>query len=186
MTRQSVTHRPVRAVALGVVAVVAIVAACSQRVGSDLTGPEPTGGTRASLQPGKTPQLSAPGTVYKEYQIEQAAAFAQASGHPVYPEILKHAGVTGEVIASMVVDTFGLVDPSTLRIIKSSHQLFTQSVESAIPSMRFTPARVGGRGVKQLVMLPFQFQIPDSARVTGSVAPAKLSGPAIIVTPSRP
>jgi TonB family protein len=164
MTRESVTQKPLRVAALAVAAIIAIVAACSERIGNDLTGPMPTPGKSASLQAGR-PTLSGPGTVYKDYQVEQAASFAPGSAPPQYPSLLKQAGVQGEVIASFVVDTTGVADVSTFKVIKSSHQLFTNAVIAAVGSMRFVPALVGGLKVKQLVMLPFEFQIADTTHL---------------------
>jgi protein TonB len=37
--------------------------------------------------------------------------------------------------------------------------MFVQSVKNALPQMKFIPAEVGGRKVKQLVQQPFTFSI---------------------------
>ena len=50
MTRQSDSYRALRAALLGVLAAVAIIAACSGRVGGDLVGPQPTGGKPIATQ----------------------------------------------------------------------------------------------------------------------------------------
>jgi protein TonB len=44
-------------------------------------------------------------------------------------------------------------------VLKSSHELFTQAVKNALPNMRFYPAEVGGKKVKQLVQQPFTFSL---------------------------
>ena len=67
--------------------------------------------------------------------------------------------VEGEVLAQFVVDTTGRAEPNSLKVLKSSHDLFVQSVKNALPQMRFIPAEVGGRKVKQLVQQPFTFSI---------------------------
>jgi TonB family protein len=178
MTRTSVSHQPLRMAALGAIAVVAIIAACSSRIGSDLTGPQPMGGKRLSAQASKSMQ---PGSdaVYFEYQVEQPVSSVQGGAHPQYPDILKQAGVEGEVYVSFVVDTMGLADVTSLKVIKSSHQLFLNSVVAALPDMRFAPAMVGGRKVKQLVMEPFVFQL------AGSTPAASKSVPGILKAPDR-
>ncbi len=155
---------PLRAAVLGVVTNVAIIAACSERVGSNLTGPTQSAGRFVSKQPA-TAATIVRDNVYQEYQIEHAAAFAPSTGHPRYPDILKQAGVEGQVIASFVVDTTGRADVSTVKILKSTHLLFENAVVAAIPTMRFTPALVGGKSVNQLVTLPFNFQLADSVKV---------------------
>jgi protein TonB len=37
--------------------------------------------------------------------------------------------------------------------------MFEQAVRSALPNMRFLPAEIGGRKVKQLVQQPFVFAL---------------------------
>ena len=89
---------------------------------------------------------------------------------PRYPDILRTAGVEGEVLTSFVVDTFGRADPQSLRVLHSTHDLFTTSVRNLLPSMTFRPAVVGGRKVKQLVQQPFTFSIasPGKAAFAGA------------------
>ena len=48
---------------------------------------------------------------------------------------------------------------ATVTVLKSSHDLFTNSVRSALSNMRFYPAEIGGRKVKQLVQQPFNFTL---------------------------
>ena len=78
---------------------------------------------------------------------------------PRYPDMLRSANVEGEVLAQFVVDTTGRADMSTFKVLKSSHDLFTNAVHSTLPNMRFYAAEIGGRKVKQLVQMPFQFAL---------------------------
>jgi protein TonB len=63
------------------------------------------------------------------------------------------------VLAQFVVDTTGRAETNTFKVLKSDHDQFTQAVRNALPGMRFYPAEVGGRKVKQLVQQPFVFNI---------------------------
>ena len=159
MTNNKGSKRTLRAALLCGLAVVVIVAACSEGVGSDLVGPLPTGGKLFSRQAAGGPKVMRDDVVYFEYQVERPVMSAPGSASPAYPDILKSAGVGGEAIVSFVVDTNGLAQPASLKIIKSTHQLFAESVARTLPNMRFTPALIGGRKVKQLVMQPFVFQM---------------------------
>jgi protein TonB len=105
--------------------------------------------------------------------VEHAVTSVPGSPSPRYPDILKTAGVEGEVIVSFVVDTLGMADPLSLRVLKSTHQLFADAVVAAVPNMRFFPALVGGRPVKQLVMEPFVFNISDLTTNTSKTAPSR-------------
>jgi protein TonB len=51
------------------------------------------------------------------------------------------------------------VEGGTLRILKSSDPAFSDAVKRALPGMRFSAAQIGGRKVKQLVQMPFVFNI---------------------------
>jgi len=96
---------------------------------------------------------------YFEFQVEKPVVPAPGSISPRYPDMLRQAGVEGEVLAQFVVDTTGKAEPGSLKILKSSHDMFVQSVKNALPQMKFIPAEVGGRKVKQLVQQPFTFSI---------------------------
>ena len=65
----------------------------------------------------------------------------------------------GEMISQFVVDADGRYEPGSFKVLKSSHELFTQAVKNALPNMRFYPAEVGGKKVKQLVQQPFTFSL---------------------------
>jgi len=73
--------------------------------------------------------------------------------------MLRSANVEGEVLVQFVVDTTGRVENGSVKVLKTSHDLFTNSVRSALNSMRFYPAEIGGRKVKQLVQQPFNFTL---------------------------
>jgi TonB family protein len=122
------------------------------------------GGAVAPSRSGTTAPPSPPPTVmdanqtYFEFQVEEPATPLDVAA-PVYPATLRAQGVSGQVIAQFVVDTEGDVDVATFKVIQSSHELFTEAVRAAVAVMRFTPARVGGRAVKQLVQQPFVFNV---------------------------
>ena len=96
---------------------------------------------------------------YYEFQVEKQASAASGNPTPRYPEVLKSSGVEGEVLAQFTVLESGRADMDTFKIIRSSNDLFSASVKNVLPSLRFLPAEIGGRKVKQLVQLPFEFKI---------------------------
>jgi TonB family protein len=103
---------------------------------------------------------SKPADAYFEFQVEEPAAMRPGPSTMMYPPMLRSAEVEGSVLASFVVDELGVVDLSTFKVLKSDHELFTHAVRTALAEMRFVPAEVGGRKVKQLVQQPFVFRIP--------------------------
>lgn len=96
---------------------------------------------------------------YFEFMVEKPVTEASNTQRPRYPDILKSAGVEGEVLAQFVVDTTGHVEINTFKVLKTSHELFAAAVRSALPGMRFIPAEVGNKRVRQLVQQPFVFAI---------------------------
>ena len=96
---------------------------------------------------------------YFEFQVEKQVASMPGNPQPRYPDMLRSANVEGEVLAQFVVDTTGRAEMNTFKVLKSSHDLFTNSVKQALANMHFYPAEVGGRKVKQLVQMPFMFSL---------------------------
>ena len=125
---------------------------------SDFSGKGVAGGVAKGVEGGKAPVVQSD-QPYFEFQVEKPVVPAPGSTSPRYPDMLRQAGVEGEVLAQFVVDTTGRAEPNSLKILKSSHDLFIQSVKNALPQMKFIPAEVGGRKVKQLVQQPFTFSI---------------------------
>ena len=78
---------------------------------------------------------------------------------PAYPDFLRSSGTEGDALVQFVVDTLGRVEAGSFRAIRASHVLFAQSVERILPRLRFIPAEVGGRRVRQWVQQPFLFAI---------------------------
>ena len=96
---------------------------------------------------------------FYDFQVEKQVAPSPGNPGPRYPDMLRSANVEGEVLVQFVVDTTGRVENGSIKILKSSHDLFTNSVRSALTNMRFYPAEIGGRKVKQLVQQPFNFTL---------------------------
>jgi protein TonB len=122
---------------------------------ADFSGKGTAGGIAKGVV-GGTPQPVSD-QPYFEFQVEKQVAALPDNPRPRYPDMLRSANVEGEVLAQFVVDTTGRAEMNTFKVLKSSHDLFTNSVKSALANMRFYPAEVGGRKVKQLVQMPFVF-----------------------------
>jgi protein TonB len=101
----------------------------------------------------------ASGGAFNAEQVERQASFVAGSGAPRYPEALRSSGVEGKVVALFVVDEKGRAEADSVRILSSDNALFEEAVRRALPRMRFIPAEIGGRKVRQLVQMPFVFTI---------------------------
>jgi protein TonB len=113
------------------------------------------GGTAGGTGTGPAVDMSQP---FREHQVEVAVS-PLGNVSPTYPSSLRESGVEGQVVVEFVVNENGRVDPGSVKIIESSHALFTSSVRTALEKMRFSPAKVGGTSVKQYVRQPFTFKL---------------------------
>jgi TonB family protein len=138
----------------------------------------------ADATPPLLPEPAASADHYLEFQVEQPATMRGAA-NLTYPAMLRSAQVEGTVLASFVVDTDGRPDATTFRVLRSDHDLFAHSVRTALERMRYEPARVGGRAVRQLVQQPFAFSL---ARAAADPARAVPEGSVHVtaVTPNAP
>ncbi len=126
---------------------------------ADFSGKGVAGGIAKGVEGGKAPVNQAPDQPYFDFQVEKPVVMAPGAQGPAYPDMLRSAGIEGSVLAQFVVDTTGRADMSTFKALKSDNDLFTTAVRNALQRMRFLPAEVGGRKVKQLVQQPFQFSL---------------------------
>lgn len=173
--------RPLIAAAYSAIALVAFAAACNSEGGSSprnhvaqapndavqtqtvkarrdtasvlqLAGVE----SRTLAQPGDAP---VGGEKARSLLVDQPARPLINEKAPIYPSALRTRGVEGEVYVSFVVDTNGTADMRTLKVLKSSHPEFFDAVRATLPEMRFDPARLHGRKVRQLIAQPFTFAL---------------------------
>ncbi len=78
---------------------------------------------------------------------------------PVYPSMLRDAGVEGSISAQFVVDSTGRVAGSSITFLGGGNVLFQQSVRRALEAARFSPALVDGRAVWVLMAQTFEFRL---------------------------
>lgn len=123
---------------------------------ADFSGKGVAGGKASGVGNGPPVNTDQP---YFEFQVEKPAQSLPNNPSPRYPDILRQGGVEGRVIAQFTVDTTGRAEMNSFKVIESSHDLFTAAVRNVLPNMRFIPAEVGGRKVRQLVQQPFVFGI---------------------------
>jgi TonB family protein len=99
--------------------------------------------------------------VYAEALVEERPSLLSAP--PVYPALLKQAGIQGRVILPAVIDTTGRVEPASVRIMKSSHPAFEQPTKDWVLKALFRPARLQGRGVRVFINLLVDYSITQSS-----------------------
>ena len=98
-------------------------------------------------------------SAFMEFDVDSAAERAADAEVPPYPGSLLRQGIEGLTMVQFVVDSTGMVDLRSFKEIRATHPLFTLSVYSALSRMRYRPASIGGRPVRQLVQQEFRFRI---------------------------
>ena len=154
--------------------VVALAVACSSPI-ADQTAPAKTVDASPAASKGSAPKVMSPDQPYFEFQVEKQVQTMPGSPQPHYPVAMKKAGREGEVLVQFVVDTTGLADVRTFKVLKATSPEFVDAVKEGLATMRFTPAEIGGRKVKQLVQEPFTFGLSSPG----------IAGPIMIPNPAR-
>jgi TonB family protein len=83
---------------------------------------------------------------------------------PVYPDSLYAQGVSGEVVAEFVIDTSGRAIPESFGVVSSTHVLFNDAVKAAVLESKFQRATKGGRPVRQVIVVPFRFEMENEKK----------------------
>jgi TonB family protein len=76
-----------------------------------------------------------------------------------YPSDLRAHAVQGTVLAQMIVDTTGRVEPASYRTIVSPDPAFTTAARECLLRARFRPARVNHQPVRVLIEIPVSFTL---------------------------
>jgi len=115
-------------------------------------------GTASSIV-GRGAATGADAAPFRAEQVEKQVTVVPGAPPPRYPEVLRSSGVEGQVTALFVVDEHGRPEDESIRFVRSDNRLFEDAVRVALRRMRFTPAEIGGRKVRQLVQMPFVFTL---------------------------
>src|SRR5690242_19992521 len=109
------------------------------------------------------PKLSGGDSIFTQLEVDSTVTRFPGSAAPMYPMEMLKQGIQGSVLTQYVVDTTGLADTTSLKVMRSTHAQFADAVRAALPFMRFFPAKVGSKKVRQLVEQEFSFKIDQSA-----------------------
>jgi protein TonB len=79
--------------------------------------------------------------------------------YPVYPALLKEAGIQGNVVFEFVVDTTGHPEQNSFKVISTSHREFSVAAQAAVMRTVYRPGKMRGHPVRVLVRQPVSFTI---------------------------
>jgi outer membrane biosynthesis protein TonB len=109
-----------------------------------------------AVAPAPAPEIRTD-TIMTVLEVDTAAARYEDSAAPPYPASMLRRKLEGSVAVQYVVDTTGFAELST------THADFARSVRATLPAMRFRPAVMNARKVRQLVQQLFTFRIDSLA-----------------------
>jgi TonB family protein len=95
----------------------------------------------------------------REWVGSEALMRVVKQAKPRYPESLRQAAIDGHVLVQFKVDTLGKIDPASVTILSSTHELFSRAVRDALGGFQFRPAEVNGHRVIAMAQMPFEFAI---------------------------
>jgi TonB family protein len=125
------------------------------------------------VDPGATPLIdvppgsvftTTPGAVLPPGSVHQADVVDEPpqrlTSPPLrYPEMLRQAGMEGRIMVEAVLDTLGVVERGSLRVVQGAHALFEAEAVAVVAASRYRAARVGGRAVRVRIQVPVAFSL---------------------------
>jgi TonB family protein len=103
--------------------------------------------------------------------VDSGAVRDPRSAAPSYPPDMEARGINGLVKVRFVVDSTGLVDVSTIKILETTNESFARAVRAAMPEMRFRPAMIGTHAVRQMSEQDFAFKVVAKRDSTATKKP---------------
>ena len=96
--------------------------------------------------------------VFEMAAVDEPPQFLSGSAAK-YPEALRQAGITGYVTVEFIVDTAGVVDAESIRVLDATRNEFVAPAVEAVRNSRYRPARVRGIPVRVLVSQRIDFNL---------------------------
>jgi TonB family protein len=78
---------------------------------------------------------------------------------PQYPQAMRQAGISGEVVVDFVVDANGEV--KNAQAVRSSRVEFEAAAVEAVSAWKFNPGQKGGNAVNTHLQVPIVFTLPS-------------------------
>ena len=122
----------------------------------DFTGKGVEGGIAAGVVGGTGPVEI--GQTFLEAQVDDPPLLIQP-GPQVFPPAMKTAGIPGKVTMQYIVDVTGHVEPSSFKVLATTHQAFVEPTKQMLLKSLFKPGKVKGTPVRVLVQQVINFTI---------------------------
>lgn len=126
------------------------------------SSPPQTGAPTHSFSPVYSGPVNGPGTTQPNAWsalLTEEHAEVLTGPLPVYPELLRQAGVQGKVVLEAVVDTTGRVLAPSITVVSATDPGFVAPARQALLATLFRPTMIGGKAVRTRVRIPYEFAI---------------------------
>ena len=127
--------------------------------------PRPTGNEKGQ---GQRADSVVSEQAYQSFEVDNAAVFSAASAVPAYPPRSRRLGSRARSRSGSSWIANGAADTDTFEVVATSRQEFADAVRTALPHMRFSPARLNRAPVRQVVEQTFRFEIPRARPDSGA------------------
>jgi TonB family protein len=104
-----------------------------------------------------------------------------------YPRMLQDAGVGGTAMMQYVITPEGSVDPSTIKVVSTTHAQFAEASEKVVENFRFLPGEYQGKPVHVIIQMPITWAPstqPAAGVPAGTATVGSPAGSARIATPA--
>ena len=116
----------------------------------------PTSAQRRAVRCTGTPidPLVVAGPVYRDCDVDRPANLRGTAPQPAFTPATAEArdGRCFRAEFQFVVDTLGVPDLATLQAVSANHTGYAEAVRSTLTGLRYEPARLDGRPVRQIVV----------------------------------
>ena len=117
--------------------------------------------------------------LYRACAVEVRARPKVNGARPDFTPPIKDGGCYFVAI-EVAVDTAGVPEPGTARVLRTNDTMFANAVMSTVPTYVFSPARIGGTAVRQI------FELSTAVTTYASSSRANPAGPVGAMAGRRP
>jgi protein TonB len=127
----------------------------------DFSGRGVAGGVASGIVGGTGPVITDAVVAGETYTSDEVDEQVQRIGgpDPRYPEVMRSIGIEGVVQLRFVVGTNGRVEANSIQVVSSTNKAFEQAAIDVIRQSRFSPAKMRGQPVRQLVQQTVRFSL---------------------------
>jgi protein TonB len=127
----------------------------------DFSGRGVAGGVASGIVGGTGPVITDAVVAGETYTSDEVDEQVQRIGgpDPRYPEVMRNIGIEGVVQLRFVVGTNGRVEANSIQVVSSTNKAFEQAAIDVIRQSRFSPAKMRGQPVRQLVQQTVRFSL---------------------------